>query len=147
MRRKNSFLSAEEERELVQAIQQAEKQTSGEIRIHIHNRSEENIPMLDAAQKIFFQLGMDQTKKRNGILFYVAVNQRSLTILGDEGIDKIVPPRFWDEIKDRVIENFKAQKYAQGLIEGIAMAGETLKKHFPYEKDDINELQDDISKD
>ncbi|XOD69144.1 MAG: TPM domain-containing protein [Flavobacteriales bacterium AspAUS03] len=147
MRSKNLFLNAEEEQKVVQAIQKAEQEASGEIRVHIQNRPEKGISTFETAQKVFFQSGMDQTQQRNGVLFYVGVIRRSFTILGDEGINKTVPTGFWYEIKDRVIQNFKAQKYCKGLIEGITMAGQALKTHFPYQKDDINELLDDISKD
>ncbi|XCI75655.1 MAG: TPM domain-containing protein [Flavobacteriales bacterium] len=146
MRLKNPFLNAEEEQRVVQAIQQAERDTSGEIRVHIQNRPKECISAFETTQKVFFQLGMDQTQQRNGVLFYVGVTRHSFTILGDEGINKTVTTGFWNEIKDRVIQNFKVQKYCQGLIEGITIAGQALKTYFPYQKDDINELPDDISK-
>lgn len=147
MRSKKYFLSPEEEQRVIQAIQKAERQTSGEILVHIRNQAEEDISTLDAAQKIFSRLGIDQTKDHNGILFYISVNQRNLIILGDEGIDKAVTPRFWHETKEKVIKNFKAKKYCQGLIQAINTVGQVLKKYFPYQKDDINELPDDISKD
>ncbi|XOD67838.1 MAG: TPM domain-containing protein [Flavobacteriales bacterium Tduv] len=147
MKSKKKFLSREEEQQVVQSIKQAERETSGEIRVHIRTQTEENISTLDMAQKAFSQLGIDQTKDRNGVLFYISVNQRNLTILGDKGINKSVPPEFWNEIKEKVIQKFKEQKYCQGLIEGIDTAGQALKKYFPYKKDDINELPDDISKD
>jgi len=89
---------------------------------------------------------MDKTERKNGILFYVDVEQHVFSIIGDTGIDKLVPEDFWDSIKNRVVEKFKDAHYAQGLIDGIEAVGHKLKKYFPYQSNDINELPDEISK-
>lgn len=138
------FLSPDEEKEIVHAISLAEKNTSGEIRVHIEAHTEK--PPLERAQEVFHSLGMDNTEARNGVLFYVGVKDHTFAILGDEGIDKVVEADFWDCTKDIVIEHFKNKRYKQGLVEGILRAGERLKKHFPFESDDINELSNEISK-
>lgn len=140
----NDFLSADDEKAIVEAIQQAEKNTSGEIRVHIEKTSEK--PPLERAQEVFFVLGMEATTARNGVLFYVGVKDRSFAIIGDEGIDKAVENDFWDCTKDVVIGHFKENRFAQGLTEGILRAGERLKTYFPYADDDKNELPDTISK-
>lgn len=140
----NDFLSAEDEKAIVDAIQQAEKNTSGEIRVHIENSSEK--PPLERAQEVFHFLGMHATAARNGVLFYVGVQDRSFAIIGDEGIDKAVEPDFWDCTKDVVIDNFKGGRFKDGLISGILRAGERLKAYFPYTSEDANELPDTISR-
>lgn len=140
----NDFLSADDEKAIVNAIQQAEKNTSGEIRIHIENTSEK--PPLERAQEVFFMLGMEATTARNGVLFYVGVKDRAFAIIGDEGIDKVVDNDFWDSTKDAVISHFKENRFKQGLVDGILRAGEQLKAYFPYADDDKNELPDTISK-
>ena len=88
---------------------------------------------------------MHKTKERNGVLFYLAVGNRKFAILGDAGINKVVPENFWDEIKNKMLEYFKEGDFAIGLAEGISMAGHQLSEHFPYQKDDVNELSDEIS--
>lgn len=138
------FLTQAEEEAVVAAIQQAENNTSGEIRVHIENHSEK--PPLERAQEVFFQLGMDKTTIRNGVLFYIGVADHAFAIIGDEGIDKVVEDDFWDCTKDVVISHFKQKRYADGLVEGILKAGERLKQYFPYNNDDKNELPDTISK-
>jgi len=138
------FLTRSEEDAVVAAIQQAEKNTSGEIRVHIENHSEK--PPLERAQEVFFQLGMDKTTVRNGVLFYIGVTDHAFAIIGDEGIDKLVEDDFWDCTKDTVIAHFKEKRFADGLIEGVLKAGERLKQYFPYNNDDKNELPDTISK-
>jgi uncharacterized membrane protein len=140
----NDFLSAEDEKAIVDAIQQAENNTSGEIRVHIENSSEK--PPLERAQEVFHFLGMHATAARNGVLFYVGVQDRSFAIIGDEGIDKAVEPDFWDCTKDVVIDNFKGGRFKEGLIAGILRAGERLKAYFPYTSEDANELPDIISR-
>ncbi|MES2485403.1 MAG: TPM domain-containing protein [Bacteroidota bacterium] len=138
------FLNKADEEAIVAAIQQAEKNTSGEIRVHVENHTEK--PPLERAQEVFQLLGMHQTAARNGVLFYVGVSDRSFAILGDEGIDKAVEADFWDCTKDIVISHFKERRFAQGLAEGIVRAGDRLKAYFPYAEDDKNELPDTISR-
>jgi uncharacterized membrane protein len=140
----NDFLTSTDEVTIIAAIQQAEKNTSGEIRVHIENHSEK--PPLERAQEVFFELGMDKTDARNGVLFYVGIDDHTFAIIGDQGIDKVVESDFWDCTKDVVIEHFKNNRFAQGLSEGILKAGERLKTYFPYNDDDKNELSDSISK-
>lgn len=139
-----AFLSDGEEQEIIQAIATAELNTSGEIRVHIENHSD--LDVLERAKQVFFELEMDKTAARNGVLFYVGVSDHTFAILGDEGIDKVVEGTFWDSTKNIVIENFKKQQYKQGLIEGILQAGERLKQFFPLLEDDTNELSNEISK-
>ncbi|NCP46170.1 MAG: TPM domain-containing protein [Flavobacteriales bacterium] len=133
-----------QQQEIIAAIKEAEKNTSGEIRVHIEKNCKEDV--LDHAAFIFDELEMQQTALRNGVLIYLAVEDRKLAILGDAGINLKVPKGFWDEIKDVMITNFKEGKFTEGLSQGIILAGEQLKKHYPHEKEnDVNELSDEIS--
>jgi len=138
------FLTPEEEQQVIDAIATAEKNTSGEIRVHIENHTEK--PPLERAQEVFHILGMDATAERNGVLFYVGVGDHTFAIIGDEGIDKAVEDDFWDCTKDIVIGHFKKRRFAQGLVEGILRAGDRLKQFFPYSKDDKDELPNEISR-
>lgn len=136
-------LSEEDKEIIVQAIQEAEKNTSGEIRVHLENHCK--IDVLDRASEVFGTLKMHETKLRNGVLFYLAMKDHQFAILGDSGINQLVPEHFWEEIRDFMVAKFKEGKYAEGLSEGIKMAGHQLKAHFPYQANDRNELPDDIS--
>jgi len=138
------FLTADDEQAIIAAIQQAEKNTSGEIRIHIENESEK--PPLERAQEVFHVLGMDATAARNGVLFYIGIKTRTFAIIGDEGIDKAVENDFWDCTKDVVLSHFKENRIKEGLVEGILRAGDRLKQYFPFSDDDKNELPDTISR-
>jgi uncharacterized membrane protein len=138
------FLTPAEEEAVVAAIQQAEKNTSGEIRVHIENHSEK--PPLERAQEVFLALGMHATTARNGVLFYVGVADKSFALVGDEGIDNVVENDFWDSTKESVITQFKQGRFSDGLVAGILRAGERLKQYFPYAHHDKNELPDTISK-
>ncbi len=134
-----------DEAQIVAAIQAAESNTSGEIRVHIEDTC--TLEVLDRAAQVFATLKMHQTKLRNGVLFYVALKSHKFAVLGDAGINAVVPKDFWQEINQTVIADFKADRYADGLSTGIRMAGDQLKSYFPYagEQKDINELSDDIS--
>ena len=138
------FFTPAEEEAIVAAIQQEEKNTSGEIRVHIEKHAEK--PPLERAQEVFYQLGMNATAARNGVLFYLGTDDRTFAIIGDEGIDKAVENDFWDCTKDTVIDHFKHGRFTDGLVAGILRAGERLKAYFPYADDDTNELPDTISK-
>ena len=140
---RDTITSADEEK-ILAAIREAEQNTSGEIRVHIESNCDKDV--LDRATEVFAELHMHQTKLRNGVLFYIALEDHQFAVLGDAGINAIVPDHFWEDITAHVIKHFKQKHYAEGLAEGILMAGEQLKAHFPYDqKGDVNELKDDIS--
>ena len=138
-----TFFSKEEQQRIVAAIKEAELTTSGEIRVHIENHCKEEA--LERAAEVFYGLKMNHTAARNGILFYLAVKDHKFAIIGDEGINKNVEHDFWNDIKDEMISNFKENKFSEGLIAGILRCGDKLKKYFPHQNDDVNELSDEIS--
>jgi uncharacterized membrane protein len=139
-----SFLTATEEQEIVQAIQKAEFNTSGEIRVHIEKITSKDV--MDRAKEVFFDLKMNQTKDRNGILLYVATDSKKFAILGDSGIDQKVPSHFWQDETDMIIGLFAQKQNCLALTKGIEKVGEKLKAFFPYQSDDRNELTNEISK-
>jgi len=138
-----NFFSKEEKKQITDAIAEAELNTSGEIRLHMEGHCK--IDVLDRAAYIFEKLKMHETALRNGVLFYLAVHDRKFAIIGDGGINQVVPANFWDEIKETMLGFFKEGKFTDGLAKGILMAGEQLKANFPYHDEDINELSDEIS--
>lgn len=144
MSKVEDFLSATEEQEIVAAIRTAERNTSGEIRIHIEDHTD--IDPFERALEVFHLLKMDNTKLRNGVLIYVAVRDKKFVICGDEGIDNVVPKDFWNTTRDAIRNQFRQGNFTQGLIEGVLQAGEELQKHFPWDVDDENELSNEISK-
>ena len=144
MSKTEDFLTKAEEQEIVAAIATAEKNTSGEIRVHIEENNQK--PPLERAQEVFHLLKMDNTELRNGVLFYICMQSRAFAVIGDKGINDAVENDFWDCTKDIVLSNFKEGKYKNGLVEGIIRAGERLKKHFPFEDGDTNELSNEISR-
>jgi len=138
------FLSEEEEQEIVKAIRIAEQNTSGEIRIHIEKSTQ--IDAFNRAMDVFHFLKMDNTKLQNGVLIYVAVEDKNFVIYGDKGINDVVSNDFWDTTKDVMQSHFKTGKFKQGLIEGVLKAGKALETYFPWKQDDTNELSNEISK-
>lgn len=139
----SEFFTKEEQARFVSAIKQAEYQTSGEIRVHIELKCPGEV--LDRAAFLFAKLKMHKTALRNGVLFYLAADDKKFAILGDAGINQKVPANFWDEIKEKMALKFKQGAFVDGLEEAILEAGQQLKAHFPYKKDDINELSDELS--
>jgi uncharacterized membrane protein len=135
---------SKEQKELIsKAIKDAELNTSGEIRVHIENNCPEDV--MDRAAYWFAELKMHKTDLRNGVLFYLALDHRKFAILGDIGINSVVPENFWNDTKEAMLPYFVESNFAEGLSNGIKMAGEKLKQYFSYQKDDINELDDEIS--
>lgn len=139
----SSFFTEEQQAQILASVKEAEKETSGEIRVHIETSFTGDV--LDRAAWVFKKLGMDKTADRNGVLFYLAVDDRKFAIIGDAGINAKVSSGFWDEISLLLQKYFKESKFTEGLSEGIVLAGKQLKTHFPFSKDDVNELSDEIS--
>jgi uncharacterized membrane protein len=139
----SDFFTGKQKNEIVEAIKFAEHETSGEIRVHIGLKCKGEV--LDRAATIFAKLKMHKTKLRNGVLFYLAVEDKKFAVIGDIGINRVVPEGFWDNVKELLKENFKTGKFTEGLVGGIHLAGEKLKANFPYQADDVNELPDEIS--
>lgn len=139
----SGFFSKDDEKIIITAIEDAEMCSSGEIRIHVEEHCK--IDPLDRAAFIFAKLKMHKTELRNGVLFYIAYKDHKLAILGDAGINSVVPENFWNDIKETMVPLFKDGKYVDGLSQGIKMAGEKLKAFFPYQNNDKNELSNEIS--
>jgi uncharacterized membrane protein len=139
----SAFFTPSQQQSIMNAISEAEKATSGEIRVHIETSCKGDV--LDRSAWLFNKLGMAKTAERNGVLFYLAVEDRKFAIIGDSGINSVVPPGFWDEIRDHMEKCFRDGMFTEGLSEGIIMAGSQLKEKFPYSSDDVNELPDTIS--
>ena len=139
----SKFFTQEEQNLIVEAIREAEKNTSGEIRVHIESKCKEDV--LDHAAYFFEKLEMHETQLRNGVLIYLAIDHRKFAILGDVGINQVTPDNFWDEIKENMLNHFRDNKFTEALITGIRMIGDALKANFPYQSDDVNELSDEIS--
>lgn len=144
MSKVEDFLSKEDEQEIVEAIRIAEKNTSGEIRVHIEKTT--SLDPFDRAKEIFHELRMDETELKNGVLIYLAIDDHHFIICGDKGINDLVEPDFWDCTRDLMASHFKKGNFKQGLVDGILRAGDRLQKYFPWQKGDTNELSNEISK-
>ena len=138
------FLTSEEETEIIEAIRIAERNTSGEIRVHIEQNY--NGDIFNHALEVFHFLKMDNTLQRNGVLIYVAVDNKSFVVYGDKGINEKVSENFWNSTRDKIQQHFKNGNFKQGLIDGVSIAGQELSEYFPWELGDRNELDNTISK-
>ncbi len=139
------LFTPDDEKEIIEAIRQAESMSTGEIRVHLDQKLKGD--PLAVAQSIFFKIGMQKTKDRNGVLFYVSENKRKIAIIGDENIHKYVRQSFWNELIEEIIHSFKQNKYKEGLVSAIHKTGTKLKKYFPGNgKNNDNELPDEISR-
>ena len=139
----STFFTHEQKERISLAIRDAELNTTGEIRVHLERKCKGDV--LDRAAYLFEKLNMHKTALRNGVLFYLVVDDHKFAILGDAGINAVTQEDFWEEIRNKVLEEFSEGRFAVGLETGIRMAGEKLKEHFPYREGDVNELPDEIS--
>lgn len=137
-----SSLSEKEQDIVKQSIEWAENATSGEIRVCIESKCD--VDAYERAIGCFYDLKMEATKLRNGVLIYVALDDHKFAIIGDQGINALVADDFWDSTKALMLEKFKSGQVAEGISVGIIEAGKQLKRYFPYSSDDVNELSDDI---
>jgi uncharacterized membrane protein len=140
----NELLTEEQEQRIIEAINKAEKQTSGEIRVHIEHHC--NREPLEQAARIFHELGMDQTKLENGILIYIASEDHKAAVYAGKGIHEQVEDGFWSEVLNTLIEYFKQDDYEKGIEVAVYKVGKKLQELFPYhQKGNINELSNEIS--
>jgi len=137
------IFSEQQQKLISEAVESAERFTSGEIRICVEKNCSE--PVLDRAANYFKKLGMDKTAKRNGVLIYVATGDHQFAIIGDSGINSLVDHDFWDGTKEVMLDHFKNDDLTGGIIAGIKLAGEQLQSYFPYHDSDVDELPNDIS--
>lgn len=139
-----NFFTEDEQVKIIKSIQEAEKTTSGEIRLHLENHCGKK-GAYERAKELFGKLKMDQTELHNGVLIYLAVKDHQFAIIGDKGINELSPGDFWENVRDLMQEKFKEGKFLEGITKGIELAGKELQQDFPYQRDDKNELSDDIS--
>lgn len=144
MSKVEDFLTKAEEEEVVEAIRLAEKNTSGEIRVHLEKKT--SVAPIERAMEVFHELKMNETQQRNGVILYIAVKSKQFAIYGDAGINKKVADDFWNCTKDIMVNHFKNGENKLALVNGIFNIGEQLKKHFPFQNDDKDELSNEISK-
>jgi len=137
------FFSKKDKKKILVAIQEAEKNTSGEIRVHLEYRARE--PVYGHAQKVFQRIGMTKTQERNGVLIFLATGTKKFAVLGDVGINEKVPEGFWNDVAQIMQEHFRQNKFAEGVSEAAVRIGEKLKAYFPHQANDKNELSDSIS--
>ena len=138
------FLKSLEMDRIVAAIDTAEQQTSGEIRVHVQPTTR-GVEIRTVAERTFERLGMTKTELRNGVLLFVACEEQRFVILGDKGINEKVPAGFWDDIAARLTVRFKAGEFTDGIVDAIHSAGDELRAYFPRQSGDVNELTNDIS--
>ena|SRR5579859_4846122 len=142
--RRKALFSEAEQQQIVAAIQSAERQTSGEIRVFVESRCRFVNP-LDRAAEVFTGLKMEQTAARNGVLVYVALKDRQMALWGDRGIHEKVGDIFWNEEVRLILSHFNKANYALGIAGVVHDIGEALRTYFPYDAaTDTNELPDDI---
>ena len=139
------FLNQLQHDDIVAAIRDAEKKTSGEIRVFIsHKKVEEPVA---AAQSQFERLGMVKTRERNGVLIFIAPQSRAFAVIGDEAVHRKCGEVFWRELAAEMTGHFKRGEFTQGIVHAVHKAAELLAQHFPHSPDDRNELPDAVEHD
>lgn len=128
---------------IVGAVKAAEMRTSAEIRVYVEDHTG-GTEAISRAWQHFSALHMHETAARNGVLVYVAVRDRKFAIIGDQGINTLVPAHFWEDVRDTMRTHFRAAAFAEGVSEAIAQTGKLLAQFFPRQHDDVNELSDDV---
>lgn len=137
------YFTEQRKQHIIDAIRAAELNTSGEIRVHVDNHCRGEV--LQRALAVFKKLKMEATRQRNGVLVYVAMKSHKTAIIGDEGVNAVVPTDFWNDIVADMVKMFAQGQYEEGISDAVTSVGQVLKQHFPYQNDDVNELPDEIS--
>lgn len=139
----SDFIPPEGQRRIATAITQAERHTTGEICVHVTPRCRGKV--MKRAEHIFNRLQLYRTRYRNAVLIFIAYHDRRLAVLGDEALDRQLPPRFWDDVVAKLSSRLAAGQVVDGVCEAVATVGERLAEYFPAERDDVNELSNEVS--
>lgn len=142
-KRKQKFFSSEEQQLITAAIQNAERCTSGEVRVYVESRCS-YMDALDRAVELFAEMKMNATEERNGVLVYVAIKDHQLAVFGDEGIHRKVGPEYWNTEVGKMLRDFNRHDFAKGIAGCVEDIGQALQQFFPYTDKDSNELSDEI---
>jgi uncharacterized membrane protein len=138
----NLFSFKLDHRKIEHAIAQAELRTSGEIRVVIHHSA--TLDPVATASEEFARLRMYRTRDRNAVLILVAPESRTFAVWGDEGVHDKCGKSFWTNLTAEMSTHFRNGAFTEGLLLGIARAGQLLGEHFPRHPDDRNELPDSV---
>jgi len=136
------FVDRLQREEIVAAIREAEKKTSGEIRVFISRK-----PVADAlvdAQSHFAEMGMEKTRERNGVLIFLAPKSHKFAVVGDTAVHAKCGEDFWKQLAGEMSQYFRDSHFTNGIVHGVRKAGELLAQHFPHRPDDANELPDEV---
>lgn len=139
----SDLLTDTQEQRIIKQIRLAEKETSGEIRVHIENRCEGE--SLEQAARIFHDLGMDETEQQNGVLIYIASDDHKAAVYAGKGIHRQVEDHFWKDVLQILLNHFKNEEYEEGIAAAVRKVGEKLSELYPYQRGDVNELSNEIS--
>ena len=142
-----NILTKPEMDQIAAKISDVEKETIGEIRVSItkaRSLTTRNKPVYELAVQNFYELGMDKTKEKTGVLIYLLMSDKKFQIIGDEGINKKVSKEFWEILAMKVAEYFKKNKFVEGICHAIEEVGNVLKKEFPMKAGDTNELSNEV---
>jgi uncharacterized membrane protein len=142
-----NVLTKEEMDQIAAKISEVERETIGEIRVSVHkSRSfkHRNTPVYELAVENFYELGMNSTKDKTGVLIYLLMSDKKFQIIGDEGINKKVSTEFWDLLAMKVAEYFRSNKFVEGICYAVEEVGKVLKKEFPMKSGDTNELSNEV---
>ena len=131
--------------DIVAAIREAERKTSGEIRVFISHKSVED--PIATAQAEFMRLGMEKTRHRDAVLIFVAPRDHKFAVIGDAGVHSKCGDAFWRELAQAMTDYFRKSEFTKGIIHGVKKAGELLAEHFPRHPDDRNQLSDQVVQD
>ena len=139
----DGFLTDKEEKQIIEAIKQAEQRTSAEIRVHIESNCDRDA--LERAARIFHELGMDQTEQQNGVLIYIASEDHKAAVYAGQGIHEQVEEGFWSDVLNVLTNHFKEGAYEEGIEAAVRKVGPKLEELYPYQRGDVNELTNEIS--
>ena len=145
-----TLFSAADLEAIADAVKRAERRTAAEIRVHIERRvaRRRGAPAADAlarAQEVFVALRMHETALRGGVLVYVAIEDRKLAIVGDEGIHARVSTVYWESVRDRMVARLREGAARDALVNAVDDVGAVMAREFPRRPDDVDELPDDVS--
>ena len=132
------------------AVAVAERETSAEIRVHLDRQlaRHTDVPSGDAlarARQVFVRLRMHETDEHNGVLIYLAVEDRKLAIVGDDAVHACVGEQYWASVRDAMVERLRRGEAREAILHAVGDVGAILRKFFPPRPGRHNQLSDEVS--
>lgn len=96
------------------------------------------------AKEQFNNLGLNRTKTKQAIMFFVSLDEKYVEIITDKEISKKIPDEFWQQLVQEFIDDVKKEDFLNGYLKALKTSKAILIQHSPIQENDKNELSNEV---